>query len=101
MLHDICDHGSQPVSHPAGGPCQEGGLSLTRLRAPRPAMNAGIGGLISPRRGQQAGYTESLVHIRKEKQEREGLGRLQSAPSTRRVASVQENRRLVQISGDA
>lgn len=71
------------------------------LRAPRPAMNAGIGGLISPRRGQQAGYTESLVHIREEKQEREGLGRLQSAPSTRRVASVQENRRLVQISGDA
>lgn len=64
MLHDICDHGSQPVCHPAGGPCQEGGLSLPRLRAPRPAMNAGIGGLISPRRGQQAGYTESLVHIR-------------------------------------
>lgn len=97
MLHDICDHGSQPPSWALPG----GGLSLPRLRAPRPAMNAGIGGLISPRRGQQAGYTESLVHIREEKQEREGLGRLQSAPSTRRVASVQENRRLVQISGDA
>lgn len=43
----------------AGGLCQEGRLGLPRLRAPRPAMNAGIAGLINPGGGQQARYSSA------------------------------------------
>lgn len=43
----------------AGGHCQEGRLSLPHLWAPRPAMNAGIAGLINPGRGQQVRYSSA------------------------------------------